>query len=230
MKANFVLCSDLHGEFPVLPNGDFLILGGDLGPNLRSIQEDVKWFNENFFPWLEKQPHRHKIIIAGNHDFAFEQKLDDLKFPDSVFYLADSSATIGGIKFHGSPRTPQFGEWAFMDSENCLRYYWERIPSDTEVLITHGPPHGIRDEVPRRKMDFSSVPPKVNVVIDNAGSKTLRERLSDLHNLKLHVFGHIHEGYGKSFDGKVWYVNASFWDGQMRNNNMPLELEIGASS
>ncbi len=225
MDRKFVICSDLHGELPVLPDGEFLILGGDLGPNLRSCREEISWFNEKFFVWLKDQPHKHKVIIAGNHDFVFERELDQLNFPPEIVYLSDSSAEVGGLKFHGSPRTPQFGDWAFMAQDSTLSHYWDRIPTDTEVLITHGPPWGIRDGAPRRDIYF--VPKEMqDTFTESVGSKTLRERLAALSNLKLHVFGHIHEGYGKSSDGKVWYVNASHWDGRMRNNNPPIVLDI----
>jgi len=229
MTRNFVLCSDLHGELPKLPSGEFLILAGDLGPNLRSYKEESQWFNDVFFPWLSGQDHKYKIIIAGNHDFVFERQLDSLVFSPEIFYLSDNAAEIGGLKFHGSPRTPQFGEWAFMAQDSTLRHYWDIIPADTQILITHGPPYGIRDAAPRRSFSFDPVLATRVVTetrMESVGSKTLRERLSLLKDLKLHVFGHIHEGYGKSSDGNVWYVNSAYWDGNMRNNNPPIVIDI----
>lgn len=215
----FVVTSDLHGETPNnLMDGDFLLISGDLGPNLDSSLEEATWFNTVFFPWLESQPHRNKVIIAGNHDFSFERHLDLLEIPKSVTYLQDSSATIEGIKFYGSPRTPEYGPWAFMSQDEKLAWYWDLIPEDTDVLMTHGPAFGIRDEAPR----YTSA----GKFMENAGSKTLRERIEKLKNLKLFLFGHIHEGYGLHMGTPFSCVNGSYWDGRFRTTNLPLAVHI----
>jgi Icc-related predicted phosphoesterase len=62
---------------------------------------------------------------------------------------------------------------------------WALIPADVQVLITHGPPHGILDVVarPRRK---------------HAGCEAMRDRIAELPDLRLHAFGHIHEAYRES--------------------------------
>ena len=50
-----------------IPDGDVLIHSGD-STNIGEIS-DVKDFN-NFLGTL---PHKHKIIISGNHDFCYER-------------------------------------------------------------------------------------------------------------------------------------------------------------
>jgi hypothetical protein len=45
-----------------------------------------------------------------------------------------------GYKFYGSPYTPAFCEWAFQLNETDAIEKWKKIPEDTEILITHGPP------------------------------------------------------------------------------------------
>jgi Icc-related predicted phosphoesterase len=58
---------------------------------------------------------------------------------------------------------------------------YERIPEDTEILITHTPPYGILDKTRRGS---------------HAGCDRLLARLTKLRDCRLHVFGHIHEGHG----------------------------------
>ena len=62
---------------------------------------------------------------------------------------------------------------------------WSTIPTDTDVLITHGPPYGIFDLCPGEK----GIP-------EHAGCPALWSAVEKILSIKLHVFGHIHEGYG----------------------------------
>jgi Icc-related predicted phosphoesterase len=58
---------------------------------------------------------------------------------------------------------------------------YARIPPTTEILLTHTPPFETCDVTRRGK---------------NAGCPMLAARLATLEQCKLHVFGHIHEGFG----------------------------------
>ena len=66
----------------------------------------------------------------------------------NVTVLYDESITLEcGLKIYGSPYSPEFCNWAFslkstQDKIDC----WSKIPDDTDILITHTPPHGILDE------------------------------------------------------------------------------------
>ena len=64
-----VCISDTHSMHKnvKVPDGDILLCAGDI-TNRGEIQS-VASFNE----WLRTLPHRHKITIAGNHDFCFEE-------------------------------------------------------------------------------------------------------------------------------------------------------------
>ena len=76
------------------------------------------------------------------------------------------------------------------------RRCWEKIPDDTQVLLTHGPPLGILDQ---------------NWQDLDCGDQYLLERIEQLPELKLHVFGHIHSGQGmtsKKLGGPL-FVNAA---------------------
>jgi Icc-related predicted phosphoesterase len=134
----------------------------------------------------------------------------------SITYLNDSGVEIDGIKFWGSPVTPRFFDWAF-NRDADIQYHWNMIPYDTNVLITHGPPYGILDLTVREGKPV--------------GCHYLRRRLFDLKDLKVHSFGHIHEGFGQQvgddedFEG-VHFVNASYLDHRYRAVNSPVIINI----
>ncbi len=95
----------------------------------------------------------YKIFVAGNHDWLFEtNNRFRPKFADkTIIYLQDSSVEIEGLKIYGSPWQPRFFDWAFNLNRGAeLAEKWKLIPDDTDILITHGPPNGILDEVPRK--------------------------------------------------------------------------------
>lgn len=133
----------LHRRLQSIPDGDVLIHAGDcLG---QGTLENIEDFND----WLGSLPHRHKIVIAGNHDWAFQETPELARQAlTSAIYLEDSGVEIEGVRFWGSPWTPIFMNWAFMLGRGEPLYEkWQLIPDDTDVLITHGPPQGIGDEV-----------------------------------------------------------------------------------
>ena len=173
-----ILTSDTHGCHDELdvPEGDVFIHAGDFTNIGRP--DEVEDFNE----WLAELPHRHKLIIAGNHDFLFEQEPDYARsLLTDCTYLQDTSVTLEGVRFYGSPYTPRFHDWAFnLDPGHALRDVWAKIPKGTDVLITHGPPFGICDK---------------NSEGEFAGCRDLTDAIAKLRP-RLHVFGHIHEGYG----------------------------------
>lgn len=77
-------------------------------------------------------------------------------------------------------RQPEFGNWAFNlpRGEECLEK-WNKIPTDTDILLTHTPPLGHGDLV------CSGV---------RAGCVELLSTVQQKVKPKYHVFGHIHEG------------------------------------
>ena len=175
---------NLHHSFGKLPQGDVIIHAGDF--TTWGKTGEVRQFRN----WFASLPYAHKICIAGNHDRCMEHMFflkDDFKNA-GITYLQDSSVEINGIRFYGSPRTPEFCDFAFMYERG--QAHWEGIPDNTNILITHGPPQGILDLCPDGR---------------NVGCVELLERTHELADLKYHIFGHIHEAYG--IQGK--YVNAS---------------------
>jgi len=208
-----VLLSDthnLHSALGPLPAGDAVLHAGDItGLGTRPEIAD-------FLAWYGSLPYRHKIFIAGNHDFLFERNpaVAEALVPAGITYLRDSALEIEGLKIWGSPWQPWFGDWAFnLERGPRLAEKWARIPDDVDVLITHGPPHGTLDQT-------ADHPPEA------AGCEALRERLPALARLRLHQFGHIHEAYGQLTSGSCTFVNASICDRQYRPRNPPIVVEL----
>ncbi len=152
-----VCLSDTHtmGRRVTVPDGDVLIHAGD--HTLRGTESEMIPALE----WLDSLPHRRKVFIAGNHDWFLDENaplgfrtwdlrrwssIEDMlkRFP-ALTYLQDSAATIDGVKFYGSPWQPRFQNWAFnfpAEPSPLPQEVWEKVPADTEVLITHTPPFG----------------------------------------------------------------------------------------
>lgn len=200
-----------HGHIQI-PDGDILIHAGDF--TARGTAAEVADFGR----WLKTLPHAHKIVICGNHDFLGEEDLSAVrKLLDCATVLQDESVDILGIKIYGSAWTPYFGGWAFnLHRGPHLAERWSQIPEDTDVLVTHGPPALIGDQVHTEG----------TLSIENVGCTDLSKRLSQLKNLKAHIYGHIHEGYGLRNINSVAYINASILNEYYHVKNSPIQLDI----
>jgi Icc-related predicted phosphoesterase len=203
-----VLLSDTHGAHRQVrvPDGDVLVAAGDATRqgNLAELAD--------FDEWLGTLPHRQKIVIAGNRDFCFQRNLAEARrLLSHATYLQDESILVDGLRFYGTPWQPPFLNMAFnLERGEPLRAKWSLIPSDTDILITHTPPFG-RGDTTRAGAQV--------------GDRDLAETVSRLRP-KVHVFGHIHEGYGKfSADGTI-YINASVVDASFQVANAPWEIDI----
>lgn len=198
----FSCISDQHGCLDMQVNPcDFLLIAGDIVPLSlqRNFELSFNWINTVFLPWLDIQPAKHKIFIAGNHDFVF-QDIDNLCAPKDIYYLRDESITLDGLNLYGSPWTPWFWDWAFNFPKDDLdgrfaQSKWAQIPEDVNILITHGPPSSILDYVGPSH---------------GAGCTDLKIRIKQLKDLKLHCFGHLHQGFGHKIENSVNFVNAAY--------------------
>lgn len=127
-------------------------------------------------------------------------------------YVQDELLEIWGIRIYGTPWQPEFCNWAFNipRGQPCLDK-WNQIPDDIDILITHTPPLGHGD------LCCSGV---------RAGCVELLNSIQKRIKPKYHVFGHIHEGYGITSDGRVIYVNASTCDINYLPNNPPIVFDV----
>jgi Icc-related predicted phosphoesterase len=201
-----VIISDSHGYHRQmdLPAGDMLIHAGDVSG--RGMESQIV----DFLDWFTIQPHRNKIMIAGNHDFYFDEAsetaIKDL-IPCNIIYLNDSGVTIDGINIWGSPVSTWFYNWAFNRHKGSdIQKHWELIPHTTDILITHGPAEGIRDRTHNG----------VHVGCDN-----LLKRVQEI-KPKIHAFGHIHEGYGSEEQYGVNFINAAVLSASYQLINPPI--------
>lgn len=209
--------SDTHNRtYPDfdIPYADVLIHAGDF--TMKGSLEEI----EQFADWFKKFPHPYKIVISGNHDRAleFQRPLAEKILTDAKFiYLRDSYVIIDGFKFYGSPWTPRFGHnWAYnADRGEKIKVFWDEIPDDTDVLITHGPAYGVLDWV---QNDWSAE--------RNVGCKDLLHRIHQLPKLKLHVVGHLHESYGSRVQGNLITVNTSICTLKYEPTNLPYLFEL----
>jgi Icc-related predicted phosphoesterase len=214
--------SDLHGNFPDVSDGDLLIIAGDC-----TARDDEKSWKK-FMEWAEILLEYDKIIlVGGNHDNALQKGIVDLT-PAIDDYLCDSGIEYEGLKIWGSPWTKTFSGMnpnckAFtVDTDEELAEKWAKIPEDTDILITHCPPFTYFDLTQEGK---------------SVGSLSLAASTGRL-NLKLHVFGHIHECGGKISDGRLIpkdlpgffevsrtiFVNASHVNERYQPVNKPIRI------
>lgn len=208
-----VCLSDTHNlhEQIIVPDGDVLIHAGDA--TIRGTVLEV----EDFLKWFSALPHRHKIFVAGNHDWLYETNNRFARLITANFnikYLQDSFVEIENLKIYGSPWQPRFFDWAFNLNRGAeLAEKWRLIPADADILITHGPPHGILDEVPRQYR------------IENTGCEELRKKVETVRP-KLHIFGHIHCGYGQTEKFGTRFINASICDDEYNPTNAPVVVDL----
>lgn len=188
----------MHEELNGMPeSGDILIHCGDLSGH--SYPSELEEFNL----WLSKLNYRHKIVIPGNHDRIFEKNEAQARaLLSEATVLIDQSIEVEGIKIYGSPWTPKFGHWSFMRPISELKEKWENIPSDLDILVTHGPPETILDEV----MDY--VPHLGGYEVRHTGCPNLFKKVMET-KPKYHIFGHIHEGHGAKVVGETVFLNVA---------------------
>lgn len=208
-----VLISDTHlrhvrGPIDV-PPGDVLVHAGDA-----LLSGDLDELG-HFARWLDSLPHAHKVFVPGNHDGIFEDapSIARAALPPEVVCLIDQEATVAGLRIYGSPWQPAFQDWAFNLPRGLqLAEKWDRIPGGLDILVTHGPPAGILDGARSERL----------------GCQDLLEAVERTQP-RVHVFGHIHPGYGAKQVGATLFVNASVCDPAYRAVNRPIVLEMDRS-
>jgi Icc-related predicted phosphoesterase len=194
---------ELHREL-VVPPGDLLIHAGDI-----TDLSKRPWIYRHFDIWLGELPHRHKIVIPGNNDYLLEDP-KERKVITNAILLVDSGVEIEGLKVWGSPTTPLYGGAFGMSNPADRKRHWAQVPEDLDILVTHGPPFGIRD---------------------HGGGSERREGCPELLVAvfralpPLHVFGHVHAGYGIYRTSDTLFVNASLLGEDGSLGRKPIVIE-----
>ncbi|UJR36079.1 hypothetical protein I4U23_028815 [Adineta vaga] len=233
--TRIVCISDTHSRYHFsLPSGDILVHGGDF--SMTGYQTEI----EEFLRYLKSLTQfRLKIIIAGNHDVTLESEFykrtcnrwhpgrtqdyeqigrlirdPSLAKDYGIIYLENQEFVdpLTGLKFYGSPYQPEFCDWAFNLPVNGpeLKQMWSKIPDDVDVLITHGPPGNILDKT---------------YTGQNVGCAHLLARVLKI-KPRLHVFGHIHEAYGREEHNGTIFVNASTCNLRYKPLQPPIAVDL----
>ena len=185
-----------HHRLRDLPEADVVVHSGDFCM-VGTEQEAIDFLN-----WFCDLPYNHKIFICGNHDDClYGANINGLD--DNVHYLCNSGIEIEGLKFYG---VPMFMCDCVTDRQN-LNY--DKIPIDTDILITHTPAYGI--------LDFDE-----NI---NYGSEVLLQAATNV-NLRIHLFGHIHKQHGITTIGTTIFSNGAIMNEDYSIHNHPNVIEL----
>ena len=204
-----VAISDIHGHWNKLtiPKCDILISAGDYS------HRGEKHMVQDFHRWLNKQDATHIVSVQGNHELWVEKNFELAKKTAQkecprVHFKAEGLINIDQIKLYCVSHTPYFHDWAYNRGETpeeALYYnvpyigqHFDAIPNDINVLITHGPPLGILDEVKGREGR-------------HLGSQKLLEAVKRV-KPDLHFFGHIHTGHGEKHEDGTSFYNVAICD------------------
>lgn len=187
--SKLIAFGDSHGHLPELPAGKYLVFVGDYQKG-RMVYDDAKAEARRFMRFIGSQPHQHKILITGNHDDLFW--MQPMEFAEECdrnhIYLMNSTdlndpffkiQRIGDLVFAGTHHGYRHAKWpnALTPDLPLADHY--------DVLLTHGPAYGILDFEPRG--------------MENCGNQEWRQKMQDkLYKPKLHLFGHIHDQYGRT--------------------------------
>jgi Icc-related predicted phosphoesterase len=190
-----------------VPSGDLLIHAGDF-----TFYSKPPSTVSDFNAWLGSLPNRHKVVVPGNHEFILEEPRNRGAITNATL-LIDSGVEVDGIKIWGSPTTPLYGGAFGKSSPADRKKHWAHIPESLDILITHGPPFAI---------------------LDHGGSAERREGCPELLEAvfraipRVHVFGHIHAGYGKLRTTDTFFVNASLMgdDGSLSRKPVVIDLQV----
>jgi len=209
MKLVFI--GDTHNQHGgvVIPPCDVLVHTGDLTG--RGEAHEVIAGLE----WLQQQPAARLLYTPGNHDWLFEHQEPygkELCKQYGVDYLHDSGVVIDGIHFYGTAWTPWFCNWAFnVVHESDIDRHFQKIPDETSILITHGPPRGVLDAVAHDQR--------------HVGCPALLRHVKRVMP-RVHAFGHIHEGYGRLDKDGTAFLNCSQVDLRYVLTNRPHVVEL----
>ena len=180
----------LHGRVHI-PDADILIFAGDM-THCRTAR-DVADFND----FLGSLPHRHKIVVGGNHDHRLARDPEKAQsLLSAAVYLVDKAVVVSGITIYGAPWQPTFNDRACdafaLPRGKALQEKWDLIPPDVDILVTHSPPVGILDQ---------DGPVAHGCAELSAAVAAIKPRY--------HVFGHIHSHHGLIKCGATTYINCN---------------------
>jgi predicted phosphodiesterase len=238
--CTFVCLSDTHnkhGQLGELPPGDVLLHAGDF--TLRGTLAETESFAEW---WHAQTAFKQRFLVPGNHDHCLDAAYEPetlveieahkqalhhvhaarlLHRPEAGSYLLLDSGAVtsrGNFSVYGAPWQPLFwGSFNLPRAGTELASKWAAIPPNANVVISHGPPHGKRDYVPRSSQHVGC-----ELLTRELLGRPAAERPA------ASVFGHVHEGYGvcRSHCGQIVFVNASSCNTEYEPVNTPVVFQL----
>lgn len=208
MRVAFI--ADTHNHQINVPPVDLVIHCGDI-TEVGTLPEVLK-----FVEWYREVPARHKVAIAGNHDWLFEKDptlARNLLKEAGIVYLEDQGRHIEGLHIYGTPWTPHFCNWAFNADELDLEDRFGHIPGGLDILVTHGPAWGYCDE---STFDFKT---------RNIGCRALRA-VVDRVKPRIHAFGHNHGAHGRVVTPNTTFLNVATCDKRYKPTNPVVVIEL----
>jgi len=213
-----IATSDLHGDLPLdVPECDLFIIAGDSCPvrGSHEVSDQENWVMGPFRNWIKELPAKNVVFIGGNHDFVMELEsfnVDPEKF--GAHYLRDSGIEIDGLYLYGFPWVPNLPTWAFHADRATLQTKIEAIPERTDILISHGPPENVLDQVS-------------NPGYPHVGCPFMYQQVERRIQPALYVCGHIHESCGIEADfGNTVYANVAQMDRNYNPINPMVEFDL----
>lgn len=213
-------------QLPPLRGGDLLIHCGDLLEDRNPKEQQQVW--DGLEAICESGLYRQVLIVPGNHDLFLESPEGRIAMRElqqhtggRVKFLVDEGFHFGGYEFWGFPWTigPGSGRRSHAaftlpeqaDGGDSIERRARMIPEYTDVLISHGPPHGTLGLSGGKQL----------------GSKALQRACGSL-KLKLHAFGHVHEqGCSISMHHRGWpQVNCAQWNQHRQAMRHPIEFVL----
>ena len=191
---------ELHREID-LPPADLLLHAGDWTMFSKRASAIC-----DFDDWLGEQNLSHGAVgCPGNHEFYLEHDHSRASLTPHLRILNGSEVKIAGLRIWGSPVTALYGGAFGLCNSTQRAKHWAQIPNGIDILITHGPPLGVLDH--------------------GHGDAELLQAVRRIRP-KLHLFGHVHAGYGVVENEGTTFVNAALLgpDGDLVHS--PLSLEV----
>jgi len=232
----FVVLSDTHSkhyQLESVPDGDVLIHCGDysLFGEFDETKRFLDWFSEQKHMHKIVIPGNHEVAICPRKNIFYNKELGNeiitdtceerictfnrinelIKSYQNIHFLVDDSITIDNIKFYGTPwcggEKSVMGHWGFyLNEEEIRKQVFDRIPYDTDVLISHSPPYGILDEYRKTHL----------------GCRALMKRVQQVKPV-IHIFGHIHDAYGEIQSDYTSFYNCSNMN---KDNNLSNPIKV----
>ena len=227
--ARLVFISDTHRTeaWLNLPPGDVLVHCGDaLLEDRDEGQRSVDAFAD-FARWFQRQPHRHKLLVAGNHDAVLERlgpsgvhKILSAAAPGpadrgGALYLRDSTATL---RIDGRALTVAATPYSNANSAaSANRAYQGGVETLVDWLVALG-----------AALDASTAP--LDLLLTHGPADALGDWVG-AHQPRLHAYGHVHSAYGATWrhhrQGRSTFVlNAALADKAYAPMNPPIVVDL----